>query len=44
MPSKHDIDVNTSGVKGAICIGEPLREQDFSLNTLSEKNKIKVEY
>jgi phenylacetate-CoA ligase len=38
---QHEIDVNTSGVKGAICIGEPLREQDFSLNTLSEKIKSK---
>jgi len=38
---QHDIDVNASGVKGAICIGEPLREQDFSLNTLSEKIKSK---
>jgi len=36
---QHDIDVNASGVKGVICIGEPLREQDFSLNTLSKKIK-----
>ncbi|MEW4922213.1 AMP-binding protein [Algibacter sp. 2305UL17-15] len=36
---QNDIDVNASGIKGAICIGEPLREQDFSLNTLSEKIK-----
>ena len=34
---QHDIDVNTSGIKGAICIGESLREQDFSLNTLGKK-------
>ncbi|MCX7548918.1 AMP-binding protein [Xanthomarina sp. F1114] len=34
---QHDIDLNASGVKGAICIGEPLRNQDFSLNTLAEK-------
>ncbi|MEC3906114.1 AMP-binding protein [Tamlana sp. 2201CG12-4] len=33
----HNIDLNTSGIKGAICIGEPLRDQDFSLNTLSQK-------
>lgn len=33
----HDIDLETSGVKGAICIGESLRNQDFSLNTLAEK-------
>lgn len=35
------IDVNKSGVKGAICIGEALREQDFSLNVLSAKIKSK---
>jgi len=35
----HNIDLNTSGIKGAICIGESLREQDFSLNTLSKKIK-----
>ncbi|WP_417290762.1 phenylacetate--CoA ligase family protein [Corallibacter sp.] len=34
---QHDIDINSSGVKGAICIGESLRNQDFSLNTLAEK-------
>ncbi len=33
---QHNIDINASGVKGAICIGEPLRNQDFSLNTLSK--------
>lgn len=37
----NDIEINDSGVKGAICIGEPLREQDFTLNTLSEKIKSK---
>jgi phenylacetate-CoA ligase len=37
----HDIDVNTSGIKGAICIGESLRNQDFSLNVLAEKIKSK---
>lgn len=36
---QHNIDPNTSGIKGAICIGEPLRNQDFSLNTLSENIK-----
>ena len=36
---QHNIDVNTSGIKGAICIGESLREQDFSPNTLAEKIK-----
>ncbi|MGB1307943.1 MAG: phenylacetate--CoA ligase family protein [Oceanihabitans sp.] len=38
---QHKIDINASGVKGAICIGEPLREQDFSFNTLSQKIKAK---
>ena len=33
----HNIDYNTAGIKGAICIGESLRNQDFSLNTLSKK-------
>ncbi len=36
---QHNIDVNKSGIKGAICIGEQLRDQDFSLNTLSQKIK-----
>ncbi|NRR90939.1 AMP-binding protein [Winogradskyella undariae] len=36
---QHHIDLNNSGIKGAICIGEPLRAQDFSLNTLSKKIK-----
>lgn len=36
---KHDIDINASGIKGAICIGESLREQNFSPNTLAEKIK-----
>ncbi|HLV13905.1 MAG TPA: AMP-binding protein [Xanthomarina sp.] len=34
---QNNIDLKNSGVKGAICIGEPLRNQDFSLNTLAEK-------
>lgn len=33
----HGIDYNNSGIKGAICIGEPLRNQDFSMNILSQK-------
>lgn len=37
----NNIDVNTSGIKGAICIGESLRNQDFSLNVLAEKIKAK---
>lgn len=31
------IDYKNSGIKGAICIGESLRNQDFSLSTLSKK-------
>ena len=34
---KHDIDFNNSSIKGAICIGESLRNQDFSMNILSKK-------
>ncbi|MDB2606347.1 AMP-binding protein [Zobellia sp.] len=37
----HGIDINNSGVKGAICIGESLRNQDFSLNVLAQKIKEK---
>lgn len=33
----HGIDYNSSGIKSAICIGESLRNQDFSMNTLSKK-------
>lgn len=33
----HGIDYNNSSIKGAICIGESLRNQDFSMNTLSQK-------
>lgn len=33
----HNIDYNNSGIKGAICIGESLRNQDFSINILSKK-------
>jgi len=36
---QHQIDVNASGIKGAICIGESLRNQDFSLNVLANKIK-----
>lgn len=36
---RNDIDINSSGVKGVVCIGEPLRNQDFSLNSLSQKIK-----
>lgn len=37
----NNIDVNSSSVKGVICIGEPLKEQDFSDNSLSQKIKSK---
>lgn len=33
----HRIDYNNSGIKGAICIGEPLRNPDFSANVLARK-------
>ncbi len=33
----HNIDYNNSGIKGAICIGEPLRNPDFSPNVLAKK-------
>jgi len=33
----NGIDYRNSGVKGAICIGEPLRNQDFSSNNISAK-------
>ena len=33
----NNIDLNTAGIKGAICIGESLRNQDFSFNILARK-------
>lgn len=36
---QNQIDINASGIKGAICIGESLRNQDFSPSTLSKKIK-----
>jgi phenylacetate-CoA ligase len=33
----HNIDINNSGIKGAICIGESIRNQNFSMNRLSQK-------
>jgi phenylacetate-CoA ligase len=33
----HGIDYKNSSVKKAICIGEPLRNQDFSYTTLAER-------
>jgi phenylacetate-CoA ligase len=34
---EHDIDINSSSVKKAICIGENIRNTDFSLNILGKK-------
>ncbi|MES2748195.1 MAG: phenylacetate--CoA ligase [Bacteroidota bacterium] len=33
----HNIDYNKSSIKGAVCIGESLRNQDFEMNTLAKK-------
>ncbi|WP_136668228.1 phenylacetate--CoA ligase family protein [Flavobacterium sp. H122] len=33
----HNIDFNASGVKGVVCIGESLRNQDFSPSILAKK-------
>lgn len=33
----NNIDYNASSVKGAICIGEPIRNEDFSHNTLGSR-------
>ncbi|RMA65713.1 phenylacetate--CoA ligase family protein [Ulvibacter antarcticus] len=35
----HNINMETSGVKAAICIGEPIKNEDFSLNVLASKIK-----
>ncbi len=34
---QHGIDVNASGIRKAICIGEPIRTPDFSYSVLAEK-------
>ncbi|SDR77648.1 AMP-binding protein [Gramella sp. MAR_2010_147] len=34
---KNNIDYKNSSVKAAVCIGEPLRDQDFNLNALGKK-------
>ncbi|TWW00922.1 phenylacetate--CoA ligase family protein [Chitinophaga pinensis] len=34
---EHNIDINASSVKSAICIGENIRNVDFSLNVLGKK-------
>jgi phenylacetate-CoA ligase len=36
---QHQIDLSDTGVKGAICIGEPIKNQDFSWNVLASKVK-----
>ncbi len=36
---QHKVDLKNTGVKAAICIGEPIREQDFSLNILAKRIK-----
>ncbi len=36
---QHNINLKNTGVKAAICIGETIREQDFSLNILAKKIK-----
>jgi phenylacetate-CoA ligase len=38
---KNNIDYRNTSVKKAICIGEPIRNSDFTLNTLGEKIKEK---
>ena len=38
---EHNIDYKNSSVKKAVCIGENLRNQDFSLNLLGQKIKEK---
>ena len=35
--AEYDIDVNSSSVKKAICIGENIRQNDFSLNVLGKR-------
>ncbi len=38
---KESIDLNATSVKKAVCIGEPIRNNDFSLNTLGRRIKEK---
>jgi phenylacetate-CoA ligase len=38
---QHGIDYRNSTIKKAVCIGEPLRNQDFTFSTLAEKIKEK---
>ncbi len=34
---EHSIDINRTSVKKAVCIGEPIRNNDFTLNTLGKR-------
>jgi phenylacetate-CoA ligase len=34
---QHNIDYNNSSIKKIVCIGEPIRNEDFSLNTLGKR-------
>ena len=36
---QRNIDVSKTSVKGALCIGEPIKNQDFSFNVLAKKIK-----
>lgn len=36
---QHNIDLRNTSVKGAICIGESIKNQDFTLNVLASKIK-----
>ena len=36
---KNGIDINSTSVKKAVCIGEPIRNNDFTLNTLGKRIK-----
>ncbi len=38
---KHNIDINSTSIKKAVCIGEPIRGNDFELNTLGKRIKSK---
>lgn len=38
---KNGIDINSTSIKKAVCIGEPIRNNDFTLNTLGKRIKSK---
>ncbi len=44
MQRSISIDINTTSVKKAICIGENIRNTDFSLNVLGKKITGELEY